>query len=159
MNNKPKYEILNDYIFPKIIAGAEEVFSGKGYSILLGNTNNDSDKERLILKNMVDNNLAGLIIEPTKSVFPNHNKDLFDQMIQRGIPVLFIHATYQNVDSSYIIEDDVKAGQMATDYLVKMGHQKICGIFKHDDMQGLLLYVNLVMRLTLHLSIWVVECD
>lgn len=127
---------INDYIFPEIIAGAEKAFSDKGYSIILGNTNNNVEKERVILTNMLNNNLAGLIIEPTKSVFPNHNKELFEQILKRGIPVLFIHATYQNVDSSYIVEDDVLAGYMAASYLIEKGHKKIGGIFKQDDMQG-----------------------
>lgn len=127
---------INDYIFPEIISGAEYGFSKEGYSIILGNTNNNVDKERLILTNMLNSNLAGLIIEPTKSVFPSHNKDLFDQFRLRGVPILFIHATYQNIDVNYILEDDVKAGELATNYLISQGHSKIGGIFKEDDMQG-----------------------
>jgi GntR family transcriptional regulator of arabinose operon len=127
---------INDYIFPEIITGIEEAFSEKGYSILLGNTNNNIDKERMILTNMLNSNLAGLIIEPTKSVFPNHNKDLFEKIAKRGIPVLFIHATYQNVPANYIVEDDVLAGYKAAKYLIDNGHTKIGGIFKQDDMQG-----------------------
>lgn len=127
---------INDYIFPEIIGGIEEELSSKGYTIVLGNTNNNSEKERVILTNMMNNNLSGLIIEPTKSVFPNHNKDLYDQIQSRGIPILFIHATYQNIEASYIIEDDVLAGYMATKYLIDQGHTKLAGIFKQDDMQG-----------------------
>jgi GntR family transcriptional regulator of arabinose operon len=127
---------INDYIFPEIIAGMEEAFSEEGYSIILGNTNNNVDKERLILTNMLNSNLSGLIVEPTKSVFPNHNKDLFEQISKRGIPILFIHATYQNVSANYIVEDDIMAGYEATKYLIDNGHTRIGGMFKQDDMQG-----------------------
>lgn len=127
---------INDYIFPDIIHGIESVLSEHGYTIILGNTGNDTSKERTILKNMLNNNLAGLIIEPTKSVYPSHNKDLFDQCRKQGIPILFIHATYQNIHTSYIIEDDFRAGAMATNYLLDQGHESIAGIFKQDDMQG-----------------------
>lgn len=127
---------INDYIFPEIISGIEEELSKEGYSIILGNTNNNIEKERIILTNMLNSNLSGLIIEPTKSVFPNHNKDLFDQISKRGIPIMFIHATYQNVPANYIVEDDIMAGYKATKYLIDNGHTRIGGIFKHDDMQG-----------------------
>ena len=127
---------IKDYIFPEIISGIEGVLSDQGYSIILGNTNNDIEKERAILKNMLKHNLSGLIVEPTKSIFPNHNDDLFKQLQNQGVPILFIHATYQNVEASYIIEDDQKAGYIATKYLIEQGHQRIAGIFKQDDMQG-----------------------
>ncbi len=127
---------MNDYIFPEIISGIEHRLSEHGYTVLIGNTNNKIDKERQILSNMLGHNLAGLIVEPTKSVFPNHNKDIYDEFISKGIPVLFIHATYQNVKASYIVEDDVRAGYMATKYLIDKGHKDICGLFKEDDMQG-----------------------
>jgi len=127
---------INDYIFPEIISGIEHRISEEGYSMLLGNTNNDIAKERQILTNMMNSKLSGLIVEPTKSVFPNHNKDLYDQLLAKGIPVLFIHACYGNIQTSFIIEDDIKAGYIATKYLIDQGHKFICGIFKQDDMQG-----------------------
>lgn len=127
---------INDYIFPEIITGIDHVLSENGYSILLGNTNNKIEKERLVLKNLLEQPLDGLILEPTKSVFPNHNKDLLQKLVDRGVPILYIHASYSNVLSSYIIEDDVKAGYMATEHLIALGHKKIGGIFKSDDLQG-----------------------
>ncbi len=127
---------IKDYIFPEIISGIEDILSEQGYSILLGNTNNDIEKERAILKNMLKHNLSGLIVEPTKSIFPNHNQDLFLRLQSQGVPILFIHATYQNVNASYVIEDDQKAGYLATKCLIENGHERIAGIFKQDDMQG-----------------------
>ncbi|MBC7958581.1 MAG: GntR family transcriptional regulator [Vallitaleaceae bacterium] len=127
---------LNDYIFPEIITGIDHILSQNGYSILLGNTNNKIEKERLVLKNMLEQQLDGLILEPTKSVFPSHNKDILQKFIDRGIPILYIHASYSNLPSSYIMEDDVKAGYIATEHLVGLGHKKIGSIFKNDDLQG-----------------------
>ncbi len=127
---------LKDYIFPDIISGIEAVLSQEGYSILLGNTNNDVAKERMILENMLESGLSGLIIEPTKSIYPTSNKDLFEALMSQGVSILFIHAYYQNVDASYIIEDDEQAGYLVTKHLIDYGHQRIGGIFKQDDRQG-----------------------
>lgn len=127
---------LKDYIFPDIITGIEEVLSEENYSILLGSTNNKIEKERMVLTNLLNNNLAGLIIEPTKSVFPNPNKDIYQKFIDRGIPIIYIHGHYNNISASYIEEDDNLAGFMATEHLVELGHKNIGGIFKSDDIQG-----------------------
>lgn len=127
---------LKDYIFPDIIAGIEDVLSDNGYSIILGNTNNKIEKERVVLTHLLNNRLDGLIIEPTKSIFPNPNKDLYEQFINQGVPIVYIHAHYSNIPSSYIEEDDKQAGYIATKHLVEQGHTHIGGMFKSDDVQG-----------------------
>lgn len=127
---------FKDYIFPDILSGMDDVFSEEGYSILLGTTKNNSAKERVVLNNMLNNQLAGLIVEPTKSVYPNQNIQLYETFRNRGIPVLFIHASYRGFDASYVIEDDEYAGYIATKHLLDLGHKRILGIFKQDDMQG-----------------------
>lgn len=36
-----------------------------------------------------------------------------------------------------MVMDDLKTGEMVTDYLISLGHKKIVGIFKVDDKQGI----------------------
>lgn len=127
---------FKDYIFPEILSGMDDVFSEEGYSILLGTTKNNSARERVVLNNMLNNQLAGLIVEPTKSVYPNQNIHLYQLFRNRGIPVLFMHATYRGFETSYVVEDDEFAGYIATKHLLDLGHTRIIGIFKQDDMQG-----------------------
>ncbi len=127
---------IHDYIFPDIIKGIDDVLSQKGYSIILGCTNNHQSSERLCLESMKENNIAGLIAEPVKSALPNPNLELYKEIIESGIPVIFINAFYKELDSSFVVEDDFNAGYMATKHLLELGHRKIGGIFKVDDMQG-----------------------
>ncbi len=127
---------FKDYIFPDILSGMDDVLSEEGYSILLGTTKNKTAREKVVINNMLNNQLAGLIVEPTKSVFPNQNIHLYQTFRDRGIPVIFIHATYRGFEASYVVEDDEYAGYIATKHLLDLGHKKILGIFKQDDMQG-----------------------
>lgn len=121
---------FKDYIFPEILSGIDDVMSEEGYNIMLGTTKNNIARERAVLKNMLNNQLAGLIVEPTKSVYPNHNVDLYEEFAARGIPILYIHATYRDFPASFVIEDDVHAGFVATKHLLEAGHRNIIGIFK-----------------------------
>ncbi|MCO7124493.1 GntR family transcriptional regulator [Sporolactobacillus shoreicorticis] len=145
--SKPKLPIKNktiglitthiaDYIFPNIIAGIDNYVSNFGYSILIANTQNNPDKERKSLTNLLSNDLCGLIIEPTQSALNNANKNTYDNFKELGIPMMFINATYKSLDFPYLIMDDEKVGKMITNYLIERGHKKIVGIFKVDDVQG-----------------------
>lgn len=127
---------FKEYIFPDILSGIDDVVGEEGYSILLGTTKNNIARERTVISNILNNQLAGLIVEPTKSAYPNHNVDLYKQCAKRGIPIIYIHATYRDFDASYIIEDDEYAGYIATKHLLDLGHRQIIGLFKEDDMQG-----------------------
>jgi GntR family transcriptional regulator of arabinose operon len=127
---------LNDYIFPSIIRGIDQVLSQNGYNIVLGCTDNQFDKEKVCLTNLLNQNIDGLIVETTKSALPNPNIELYMEFEKRGIPVLFIHGRYKDYKASSVYEDDVQAGYLAAKHLIELGHRKIGGIFKIDDIQG-----------------------
>lgn len=127
---------LNDYIFPSIVRGIYSVLSENGYSIVLGCTYNQHEKERTCVENILGQDIAGLIVEPTKSALPNPNIDVYKNFGKLGIPVLFMHGCYRYLDYSYVVEDDVFAGYLATKHLIDLGHEKIAGVFKMDDIQG-----------------------
>jgi len=127
---------IGDYIFPSIIRGIDQVLSENGYSIALGCTYNQFEKERQCLENFLNQDIKGLIVETTKSALPNPNIELYDEFKKRDIPVLFMHGIYKGYPASSIYEDDVEAGYLATKHLLELGHRKIAGIFKIDDIQG-----------------------
>lgn len=131
---------LNDYIFPSIIRGIDRILSQNGYNIIISCTYNMHENERICLENLKDKNIDGLIVEPTKSALPNPNIDLYREIYDNGIPIIFIHGSYRNLNFSNIVEDDIKAGLLATEHLIKLGHRNIAGIFKIDDLQGHLRY-------------------
>lgn len=127
---------LNDYIFPSIIRGIDNVLSINNYNMILSCTYNQYQRERLCLENLLNQNISGLIVEPTKSALPNPNIDLYKKFAEVGIPVLFIHGSYKELNYPYVVEDDAEAGYMATKHLIDLGHKRLGGIFKIDDIQG-----------------------
>ncbi len=131
---------FDDYIFPGIIHGIEEVLTNNHYSMCLGITHNKQSDEENCLKQMLDNGVDGLIVEGTKSALPNVNGTLYREIVDKGIPIVFINGYYRDYCDSYVVMDDVLAGELLTDLLVKKGHKKIGGIFKSDDIQGLKRY-------------------
>lgn len=131
---------LDDYIFPGILHGIEDVLSRHNYTITLGITHNRQTDEENALHQMISNGVDGLIVEGTKSALPNTNELLYHEILNRGVPVVFLNNYYYNIKGSYVIMDDVLAGKICTEALTKKGHMKIGGIFKSDDMQGIKRY-------------------
>jgi len=127
---------ISDYIFPAIIRGMESYLTSKGYSLILSSTDNDIDKEKQCLEAMLSRNVDGLIIEPSKSSGYNPNIHYYLELEQKNIPYLMINQYYSQLNPPYMILDDEKGGFIATEHLINEGHEKIIGIFKTDDMQG-----------------------
>ena len=127
---------ISNYIFPYIMRGIERTLSSAGYILILANTWNDIRKETQCFENILNQDIAGLIIEPTKSAEREHNREYFSELEKRNIPCLFLHAAYPDIDSAHVVMDDEAGGFMAAKHAVEMGHRHIAGIFKKDDLQG-----------------------
>ena len=140
---------LNGYIFPNTIQAIETALSLEGYSVQIAFTNNSVSKERAILEDIIrKNEVAGIIVEATKSSLPNPNFKYYNKLQDRGIPVLFINSYYKDLDLPHVTIDDKMAGRMAAEYLLKNGHRKIAGIFKFDDGQGNLRFAGFLKALS-----------
>lgn len=135
---------LDDYVFPGIIHGIEEILTDNGYTLSLGITHNKPSDEEKSLIQIMQSGVDGLIVEGTKSALPNPNESLYHQLKEKNIPVVFINGYYRNCQDSYVILDDVKAGEMLTDLLIDNGHTLIGGLFKSDDYQGIGRYEGLL---------------
>lgn len=127
---------LSDYIFPSIIRGIEKELKIHNYSLMIASTQNNVENERDSLENMLQNDVAGLIVEPTKSNQINPNMNYYLDILQDNIPILMLHASYEDLSIPYIGMDDIGAGEMATQHLIDLGHKRIAIIAKTDDMQG-----------------------
>lgn len=138
------------YIFPNIIRGIGDTLSNGGYTMQLAFTDNQVTGETKALQLMLDKQLAGLIVEPTRSALPCANLDLYHTFIKRGIPLVFIDSFYPELSIPYVALDDVQAGYVATQHLLKMGHRNVLGVFPHNNRQGLLRYLGYVNALTEH---------
>ncbi len=138
---------VDNYIFPKIIQGIEQVLSGEGFQVQISFTNNRIRKEEEILESLLDQGLRGLIIEATKSALPNPNLGLYRKLLEQGVQVLFLNSGYPELDCPVVALDDREAGRCAARYLLDMGHKEIGGLLKSDDGQGLRRYEGFLSEL------------
>lgn len=128
---------LDGYIFPKILQSMVRSLEQYGYGVRIMFTNNRVETERRLLSRLLkEQSRDPLIVEPVMSGLPNPNLEYYQRLKDRGIPILFFHSFYPELNIPHISMNDVQAGQIATEYLIERGHTKIAGIFKSDDGQG-----------------------
>ncbi|WP_067623101.1 GntR family transcriptional regulator [Alicyclobacillus acidiphilus] len=128
---------ITDYIFPEIIRGIVERLSKDTYSPLLYATQNDLTLERKALEDTYLKAVDAVIVEATKGAFPNPNLDLYKQLEDAGIPIVMLHGRYTGLNVPVVDVDDRAGAYLAANHLIDLGHKRIGGIFKVDDIQGL----------------------
>lgn len=134
---------VDSYIFPKTIQGIENALFESGYCVQISFTNNTLEREKSILEDLISrDDVAGIIVEGTKSGLPNPNIPLYRQLINRKIPLLFINTFYPELDVPHVSLNDVETAKMAVNYLIDKGHRDIGAILKLDDGQGRLRYLG-----------------
>ena len=129
---------ISDYIFPSILREIEAVCSDNGSAPLLFATQNQFANERKILLTLLGmEQLDGVLVEGTKTGLPNPNIRLYQKLMDRGIPLVFMHGNYEQLPETLsVLDDNAAGGRMLVDYLYRKGHRRIAGIFKYDDLQG-----------------------
>ena len=131
------------YIFPPTLKGIERVLSKNGFSMQVSFTDNRVTREREMLRQILEKgNIDGLIVEPAKSALPNPNMDLYREIRERNIPVIFFNASYPQIEAPCVRIDDRTVAENAAKLLLDAGHRKIGAIFKSDDRQGALRYAG-----------------
>lgn len=128
---------ISDYIFPSILREIETVLFHNDCTPFLFATQNQVANERKVLENLLQMQVDGILVEGTKTALPNPNLDLYRQLMDQEIPLVFIHGNYPELaEACYVLDDNFNGGRQLVRYLVQKGHTKIAGIFKGDDIQG-----------------------
>lgn len=128
---------ISDYIFPSILREVENVLSRNNFTPSLFATQNQVHNERKILSTLLESPVDGILVEGTKSALPNPNLDLYRQLLEKGIPLVFMNGNYADLRGALsVLDDNYGGGRLLVEYLCKKGHRNIAGIFKSDDIQG-----------------------
>ena len=120
LEQKPKSEnntiaivisFANSYIFPSLLMDAQQVLLENGFSALVYGTDNQFEKERKILLQLLEHPVRGMIVEGTKSALPNPNLDLYRQLRDSGVPMVFLHSCYPELSAPVFRHDARSEGR------------------------------------------------
>lgn len=112
-------DVLNPF-FASLIRQISELLWDKGYNLLLCSTHEDPEKEKYFLQDLLERRVDGLIIAPT-----GFDQPIIKDFYWHSIPIVFIDRHPPHGYGPVVQTDNIKAGYISTEYLLKRGHRRI----------------------------------
>ncbi|KAF0222992.1 MAG: LacI family transcriptional [Erysipelotrichaceae bacterium] len=115
----------SNLFFSELSKSIEVAARKKGYSIIYGNTNNESFRDIEYLHLFVDLQVDGIIV--TKASSLNVEEDIENLSFLENVrkPYVIVDRPTQGIESNLVYVDNVVGGELATQHLLDLGHTKI----------------------------------
>lgn len=106
-------DITNPF-FPEVARGVEDFLQQNGYRLIIGNSDEDFEKEVRYIETFTQNNVLGIISTSSEEV---------SQWDKLNIPVVLLDRIHH--DFSFVCSDQKKGGQLAAQILLERGSRNI----------------------------------
>ncbi len=111
---------LNNPLFPPIVRGLEDRLTANGYVALIGNTDLDSTRERMIFDQMRARHVDGFVLATATL-----HDAVLAEAAEADLPVVLMNRTAQGYPFSSVSVDNEQGERAAVDHLVSLGHARI----------------------------------
>lgn len=118
--------VLSDITNPfhaELARAVETAARQRGYTVILSNSDEDEDLERLALETLLSWQVRGLILAPC-----GRNRSLVEESLRLGIPVVQVDRVIDGLQTDAVLVDNRAGSRMAVEHLVALGHRRIAHI-------------------------------
>jgi len=122
---------IENPFFQQVSRAVEDAAHAHGYSVMLCNNDENMDKEKHYLHLLRDENVAGVILSPTRQT-----ADHFSEIAELNIPMVVIDRRVKNASVDNILIDNVQSAHAIVTHLIDHGHRRIGGIFGIGSTTG-----------------------
>src|ERR1700678_2970207 len=120
---------LNNPLFPPIIRGIEDRLAEHGYVALIGNTDADPGKERLLFDQMRARHGDGFVLATATL-----NSPILSEAAEAELPMVLMNRIAQDYPFSSVSVDNEQGVRAAVAHLVSLGHTRIGHIAGPQDI-------------------------
>jgi LacI family transcriptional regulator len=110
-------------VFSYMYKGVESYCADMNYTLMLGNSNENSITENAVLENMIARSVDGVIIVPC-----DKNKSYKNMLENVGIPYIALQRAPEE-ESNLVQTSDFEGGYLAAKHLYELGHRSFVLIF------------------------------
>ena len=111
---------LNNPLFPPIVRGLEDRLAEHGYVALIGNTDGDAKRERLVFDQMRARHVDGFVLATATLHSP-----ILDEAVEADLPVVLMNRTAQGYPFSSVSVDNEQGLRASVAHLTSLGHTRI----------------------------------
>jgi LacI family transcriptional regulator len=115
-------DIANPF-YTDLVIGAENCVHERGYSVQVGNSAQEADRESAQLLVLMQQRVRGVLLAPIWGL-----DERVRQLRLRGIPVVLLDRAGNVSDFCSVKVDDVEGGRLAVQHLLEHGHTRIAVI-------------------------------
>src|SRR6201996_6178252 len=119
---------INNPLFPPIIRGIEDRLAEHGYVALIGNTDADIAKERLVFDQLRARHVDGFVLGTATAGSP-----ILAEAAEAEVPVVLMNRTSQDYPFSSVSVDNEQGVRAAVAHLASLGHTRIGHIAGPQD--------------------------
>lgn len=113
--------LLSGDMYAQMVQGIEAVL-GDSYTLVLGVSNYNPDKERRIIESFEEQRVDGLIVAHSGSP---QNVDFLRRVHANNPCMVQVDRFYDEVQADIVEADNIALGRAATEHLLAQGHRKI----------------------------------
>lgn len=114
-------EIVHHF-FSTLISGIEDLAYGKGYRVMICQSNEDYLREVINVQALNDHRVDGLLVSISKSTLDaNH----FIRVIQNEVPIVFMDRICHDIQSDRVVTNDFEGAKMVVSHMLQRGRRRI----------------------------------
>lgn len=115
-------DIANPF-FGAVVKGVEQAARERNWSLILGNADENYEREKEAIQVMLAEQVDGLLITPCQK-----ERKTIENLKCTGLPFVLLGRRFDDLATDYVVPDEVQGGFLATKHLLEMGHTRIAMI-------------------------------
>jgi LacI family transcriptional regulator len=115
---------ISDPFFPSLVRGAEDALAQGGYTVLIGNSDNDTRREQAYVSAFLGQQVDGLVMVASTDWAPEYVRN----SATSGIPIVYADRGYLDIEGDVVTADNVGASKMAVEHMLDQGFRAIATI-------------------------------
>ncbi len=123
---------ISDIFYARIAHQIELKAKDFGYNVVFSSSNENPETEKELIYSMLNRQVDGLIIASTQK-----NKEEILQLLETNFPFVLIDRHYPNIETNYVIVDNLGGTKNMTKHLLKNGRNKIGLISIKSELEAL----------------------
>jgi LacI family transcriptional regulator len=113
---------IENPFFAEVVRAAERRAAEAGYTAVLGNTDEELDRERAILRTLLEQRVDGVLLAPVSGTSEQQH---LRQLQERGVPLVLLNRRLPAFSAPTVTADNATGSYELTRYALQQGHRRI----------------------------------
>ena len=111
---------IENPFYSRVAKGVIDAAEAKNYNVILCNSNNDINLEERDIRTLTERGVDGFLLTTVELKMKT-----IENLRDKGFPFLLIDCKLDIPGVNYVVNDDYYGAELATEYLINLGHKKI----------------------------------